>query len=479
MARVILDIELLSAASFSASNATAGDASTLTGLPGASLWGAAANLLSDIDGFFDAFIGGKIIFSDGLPVIDGTVCVPTPLSLHNKKTDTDEIFNLGIAERPEGIQLEQLRGGYVGLLENGNLFRFSIETASSMRTALGRDGRARDRHLHVIQTVPAGTCYRTSVEAEDSQLLDRVLKALTKPHVRIGRSRTAELGRFKLTPRNEEGGVNLSMQSTDTFLLLCLSDIALRDPTTGSPSYDLAHLGLPEGYSVDLARSFIRTRRYTPFNGYRKSHELERLVLQAGSVICVKYPGAVSPSQLREWAAQRVGDYKNVGLGQLVVNPLLLQDTQPRLTKLIRPEATSKKSMPEDALGQFIRSAQKQVDARSELEKWLNESADYFKGLGVSRSQWGQVREKARAARRSGQSSQELNEDLQSWMGQGETKLIWEKKKGGKTARAAFEKSANSVPNGIPLMEALEELGSRMASEISQGRLKSTTGGEQ
>ena len=102
--------------------------------------------------------------------------------------------------------------------------------------------------------------------------------------------------------------------------LFLVSDLALEKNGRPVLTPQGDDIGLP-GASIDLTRSFLRTRRYTPWNAYHNTRMTERQVICHGSVLTFT---GVTPDKVEEWRkafSQGLGLYRQEGLGSILVNP--------------------------------------------------------------------------------------------------------------------------------------------------------------
>lgn len=483
MSRLSLRVTLLSDAAFTVDSATTGPASTLGYVPGATLYGAAAAALAPRKhiaagparlseaAFFRAFIEGAVRFSDALPEVEGEIALPIPLSLHTPKGgDPKSVVNLARAHRGS-TQLEQLRSGFL----TPSLLLHEPHIQHDLRTAIGPDGRARDRHLYGLATLRAGLSFRSTLASDDDELLTRVSEALVG-RVRLGRSRTAELGVSEIS-LTTGALIPVAQGPTQELVLLCTSDLALRDPTTGAPILAVSPslLGLPADFVMVPERTFIRTRRYSPFNGHRRKPELERQVIVAGSVITVRAPDAIDRDQVRRLLANGVGCYRNQGLGRVLVDPLILAEN--RLT-LREPAATPREScpIPTDALGSWVAAQVARRRAAEEASALIKGHVEGLARYPVSRSQWGRVREIARAARRAGDAPDDLLEALSAHLADGESHMVWSARRGGRSTADALRDALASTRNAISepgtFATAVELLASNVARVQAQKEVR-------
>jgi CRISPR-associated protein Csx10 len=412
-----LQLKLESEAIFTKDSASIGVPETLDAPPGATLLGAAAGRLYAQLGerAFEAFQLGGLRFADALPVVDGACALPTPLSWHKAKTvgASAPVVDLAVAKRQAKVQYVQERGGRVWVDSQAVRRSSALLTRSSMRTAIDEGGRAREGLLYGFEAVPAGQTYLTQISGAEPSLVEAVVDALLTRPLRLGRSRNAEFG-VATVSRAASGawpspGAHVRGQP---LRLLCLSELALRDPTSGAPSLhpDATALGLPSGFKLDLRRSFLRTRSYTPWNGHRRRPDLTRDVIVAGSVLVFEADGALSAVDAERLAAG-VGEYTGAGLGRLLCQPELLSAASFALEKPAPAGSPDRSATPAGPgalhalaaggelgeLGHWLAEAHSD-DVKHEQTWAAARSLAASRSWRVSRSQWGRVRAVAAAA---------------------------------------------------------------------------------
>lgn len=464
-------------------SATIGGHQTLPYIPGSALLGAIAHRGYDALSArspataWSVFHAGHVRFGDALPATsDGQPAYPMPLSLHEPKgargDDDDKpvgpryleeyVKNLAArdaeeawardgvggaggagASHAERKQPKQIRGGF--LAAGGEVVK--IEPRSTLRTAIDpSSGQAREGLLFGLSAIPAGTRLLARIDADSPELLAHVREALfgagtdaprtSDVHesvIFVGRSRTAEVGRVRLRevdafplPPQQDG------PPEDEAVFWCVADLALADPVTGQPTLEPQpeHFGLSrEAFALDRSRTYLRTRRYSPFNGYRQRPDLERQVLVAGSVIvfqATKAGEAIDVRRMRERAARGFGRYRQDGLGRVVYAPTWLAGFEPQLG--VRSEARAQKAARRkqtEGAGATAASMPPLPPPATlgELGAWLDEkvqtvavedrawevagklAADLLRvpaWSNLKASQWGEIRRKAREARESG-----------------------------------------------------------------------------
>lgn len=411
--RQALRITLLEDCVFSERNATEGGHRSLSHIPGQTLLGAAAaRLYGDFsrkgDDAYTAFHSGQVRFLDGLPSDGADIAYPVPLSWHRAKSggDPNTAYNFarGEAKLPGNTQPKQMRDGYV--FKGGR----HVEPARTLRMKTAIDpktGHAAEAQLFGYESLSRGQTFIAWVEAdaEAEGLVSKIVKAL-QGEVLLGRSRSAEYGRVHIEKANA-ADIEHGACDGKTLTLWLLSDLALTDadrrPTTQATA---AALGL-DG-EIDWGHTFLRSRRYAPWNAFRHGYDRERLLLNAGGVITVTLKSHPGPEQLNRLETG-IGLYREAGLGRVWIEPPLLAETRYPLPKHEDAPAT-KSEAPPHLLLTWLRD--QTSDWRTRLDKRAKALAIEIEGqlragrrragirededFGPSKSQWGRVLEAAR-----------------------------------------------------------------------------------
>lgn len=342
MKTIALSITALEPLIFSERSATTGGHRALDYVPGAALLGLAAQTLykAESDETFRIFHAGAVRFGNGYPVgPDGSRTLPMPRALHAQKGDgSGLVWNRCRATAaedgtndapPANAQLEQQRRGF--LSEGGG--QTTVPLSSTLRTAVDPStGTALTGALYTLSAIPAGATFLATLSAEDADaaLLDRVVETLGSKEgraARIGRSRSAEFGRVKIKTVGEPDPWRSEAADGDAHqFVLCCSDLWLLSTDEGRLPV-ASELGLDAG-DLDLERSFIAYRTYTPFNAFWRVPEGERRVIAAGSVLAFR-AGASGVVAGRVFA----GLGQSAGLGELLLQPAVLRQRSLRLEK--------------------------------------------------------------------------------------------------------------------------------------------------
>jgi CRISPR-associated protein Csx10 len=348
---------------------------------------------------FELFDSGRVRFGDGRPEGAGAQpAFPVPFALHVPKGErpvvdgrlSEAVFNgllSGTKDRPT-----QLRELFI----DRALTVHDPATVYSMRTAVDVDGRPQEGLLFGIEALCRDQVFFARIDADDevARHLDRLATALVDTRVHLGRSRSAEFGAVHIersAPWQEP--FSTQAQDQDRVAALCLSDLALVDPVHGHPTTELdPRLFGMDGWRWVPSASFVRTRRYSPFNGFRRRPDLERQVWGAGSVFVLERERPDAP---RPDLGAGVGAWRHDGLGQIGFWPTLLSEPPSRWFAAFPSSPASKEEeglLPDDVTGQWLAeqiAAREAVDlASSTADAWAQEMVAF----GVGRAQWGEVR---------------------------------------------------------------------------------------
>ncbi len=412
-----------------ASSATEGSHRTLDYLPGATLLGVAAGRLYGTPGLnaVRLFHSGAVRFGNLYPAIGGkSPCLPVPFSWHVGKgasatcdgqLDVKAIMNLASPDWTpsdlEDVQPEQLREGYFG--PSGEHVkkraRFQLKTAIDRAAR----GRAREGQLFGYEALARGTAFAGSILLDDAVTQDEEasLRNVYDGVVhRMGKSRGSQYGRVRFTIAAHSETKTVPTPNGGRLVLFCASDLALRNADTGTPTCTLEW---PDGFGLATAHPvpqlcYVRTRRYAPFNGKRWARDLERQVICKGSVLTWERSEPFTAQELKELQQKLdygFGDYRQDGLGQLLVNPPFVMGKRfkPLPGQVPEHPAAREVARPDHLVAQYLERAQR----RAELERRARVEADRQVSLlreavgkagsdAPSKSQWSQLRHCATSA---------------------------------------------------------------------------------
>ena len=472
MNTIYIRLDLESDVVVSRSSATFGGHESLDYLPGAMLRGAfGAYLNRAAPALIDAALfSGRLRFGPAYPIgAKGAPSVPVPRSWHHGKGKALETTrDLTSNKAAEGEQFVQLRDGYLAGAE-----LVSVELAFTMRTATDRAGRASDGLLFGYQAIRAGQGFVARIDVDDTALTGHVEKWVASGKARLGRSRTAEFGSVRLSKvsPNVDDALRSVAAKDGTLIGYCFSDLLLRDLASGAPTLtpSPAHFGLSGG-KFDPKRSYLRTRAYSPFNGERRRPDLERQVIEAGSVIVFTNVAASEAAAAVSSEGAAHGEAIEDGLGQVLWNPKLL--TPPAgLVKAEQPKGGRKSSanataVPDGPLGTFVNGLLIGAQRDAEIDKSVTRLGNTLREFRVPPSQWGVLRDIGRAGGRFDEIRAALSEQISKRQGVS-AQVIWTRRIGTSSAAKVLEEALDGLSDTLrgDVGVLLERLAARMMRE--------------
>jgi CRISPR-associated protein Csx10 len=395
-------LDTLSDVVVSRGSATGGAQESLDCIPGSALLGATIERKGEP---FDAglFFSGRLRVSDALPWVDGRIAWPIPLCFHKHKGEADDKAVSALAEGQRATG-EQLREGY--LTADGQ--RVKVATAFGMKSAIDRTrfGGVAEGQLFGYEAIAASQTFAFCLSGCDAPTTDAMAELLVGD-LRIGRSRSAEYGRVRIA-RMRDAPVPPEPQPMGPFTALyCASDVCLHE--AGGPALVPApeSFGLPRSAEFDLAQSFIRTRRYSPWNAFHNRRMTERHVICRGSVLTYRHRDEVDPSAVVAALAKGVGLYPEEGLGVVLMNPdFVVRSVRLKGFALAgTPKASMAQAIPNHRLARYMEKANDEKRATPEAlalsRAWVAELLRLQRLIGKEgqpvpgASQWGLVRQMA------------------------------------------------------------------------------------
>ncbi|MBM94525.1 MAG: hypothetical protein CMI09_01560 [Oceanospirillaceae bacterium] len=352
MPQASFDISLQQPLVISQQSASAGAHHSLDYIPGSILLGLAASHLYstlDQDSNWLLFHSGLVRFGDALPLADQQVAYPMPMCWHYNKGESykngnalnaDALFDASQASGDANRQPVQVRNGYV--TEQGQTV--SPDKVQTLKTAINPNtGKAAESQLFGYEALAANQTFRFALSADDisQELWDKLTTALTG-RAQLGRSRSAQFGKVMIA-KTKDTKVSPSADNGTLLTLWLQSDLLLEH--NGQPYLQPQPelIGLPEGSRWLVNSSFLRSRRYSLYNAYRRHYDSERQVISRGSVLRYELPQSLSPEQLNS-LQQGIGLQIESGLGQALVNPELLSQAKPSFKTAISLTANTEKT---------------------------------------------------------------------------------------------------------------------------------------
>ena len=402
------EVTLLSDVAITADAATVGGHTGLDYLPGSLFLGAAVAASLEEGAPFDAefFLSGRVRFLDALPVLEGAWAFPVPLCFHKIKGEEWEGHAPYNALTPGNLRREQQpqpwRKGY--MTTEGAILE-DLGLTYRMKTAIDRTARrSAEGKLFGYEALPAGSIFRCRVQGDRQEDLERVNRWIGGQRLRLGRSRSAEYGAVEVRLLQSSEGILPSSGDPRQLVLYLLSDLALiRDgvPVLLPRGEDFG----VQGSTLCLERSFLRSRRYAPWNAFFNGRMAERQVLTKGSVLCFTTKDPVDPVALQKALERGVGCHRQEGLGQIWVNPSWVLSPPPLRKGRERSPAGGTPKEPTTELVQYLKQkAEKLVAFQGAYETGLAWAEEWFalsKKIAADgqkvpgKTQWSSLREMA------------------------------------------------------------------------------------
>lgn len=421
----------------SQSAVTTGGHGGLDYLTGSSILGAVASYLyesfndENTSLAWDVFHSGKVRFSNALPISEkGFAGYPIPRSWYREKGQyhckalRQHAENYTNIDFERDVRVDQYRGGYC-TLDHSDSALFQPTLSYRMKTAINpSNGMAAEGQLFGYSSLFAGTRFSFYLEADDDRGISedhfqQIVDVLLNQPIILGRSRSAEYGAVKIeeiTPQVIQPQPN---KEASSLSILLLADAVIFN-SLGVPTLqpEASTIGLPNGWKYEPAKSFVYSRRYSPYNAHLNRRELEREALGMGSVLCFSGNEVSTPlsiEQLSKLQQQGIGSYRQAGLGRILVNPSILEGETPvfkTVEKLLNNEQQIKNA-PNSLILRYLDhqadNVGKNEKLNAEAAKWANELTflyqsarqltPYAEGgcIGPSATQWGRVMELSRS----------------------------------------------------------------------------------
>ena len=363
---------------------------------------------------FEVFHSGKVRFLDGHIIHDGQKTYHAPFSwfapkglnlsaaiseskLYNDHFVTSDEYEAFIED---GIQLKQQRGSFVTL----DAKVAKLDSNYRQKSAYDKKARrSQDSAMFGYYALAKGTKWAFSVEIDKQELNVELIKKTLLESNRLGKSRSAEYGRVKITFVDEKD-LNfpqilkpIGIANKEYIFLYAHSRLALTDDY-GVNSYQptLAALKLDDAIKIDWDKSQIRTSRYTPYVSIRHNRDPERLIIDKGSIIAIEVNAGFDVEAYSKKIERGLGLYLSEGHGKVIVNPEFLCDRKPQFKKSSQEDKTEFKEKPLGLIGTWLETQKKEEELNYEL---LKEVKLFISNHDVKnkKSQWGQIRSLVRA----------------------------------------------------------------------------------
>lgn len=387
---------LLTDAVITSMAATEGYKESLDYLPGSKFLGIVAGELYDenqVEKTLDLFHNGKVRFGDARPFEDKEEYLKVPLSWYYEKGKSlfDKIYlhhNL-----PKNLpQLKQSRSGYFSPESNRYI---SISQDFSLKSAHDRAFRkAKDSQMFGYFSLKAGTGWTFKIKDDTANYADEIRSIIEGKH-RIGRSRSAEYGLIAIDFLKEIEPDSIKDLSGEV-ILYAKSNLAFIDQNTGAYTAQpqVAQLVGTDKAEILWDKCQVISRNYKTWNRKRFNKDSDRVIIEVGSVFVVKLNTSVSSS----FFSHGIGNHKNEGFGEVLINPCFLTFNNDFKLYPHRPTPTEsftvEKGENDDLLLQSLLRIQAQnnfdLQIDHEVNAFISKNNDKFNS--ISKSQWGMLR---------------------------------------------------------------------------------------
>jgi len=339
MKSAILVLTQAERAVFPRTGATLGHHATLTAPTGSALLGWAARSYSEFKDPFRMFHSGKVRFSNACPLTSGgEIAFPGPANLLAQKAGqpasdaAGKLTQSAVWAGPSaygdvnaGKQAEPVKPGWI--TSGGHIIK--PVTGGRQRTAT-QGGRAKDGQLFGYDHIEADETLRFVAEIQadldegfDTNDWSLLKAAFSGADLRLGRSKNTFYGGAFRCEWSEEAGLpiwparTMSERRDALIRVLALSPLALIDEEFGSPMVTPCGdiFGIVGG-TLDRRESALQFRRFAPWNAALKARDVERLVIDAGSVLAFS-GGTAAPGH----SGGTTGAFREAGLGRYAIDP--------------------------------------------------------------------------------------------------------------------------------------------------------------
>jgi CRISPR-associated protein Csx10 len=392
MPALTLKIELL--APLLLTNPRSGDPNSATGvnyIPGAILRGALIErYLQDKSPGYDLsadatahrlFFAGEVCYLNAYPCINtGQRMLPVPFSWFTEKDRDETIYEFAWSDHEKLDNPQRVSQPFFYPLDKRvNLSnpkrQVNIHTYRSQRSGINKGIDSVFRY----DALAAGQAFAALVWADDAADLEQVSRLLIPPDFSIGRSHRSGYGRVRMHITQTDDTLMESELFDDNepeqIMVTCLSDLLIRDDTTGAYANDLSSV-----VGKEAKAAFTRLKIIGGFNRTWGLPLPQAQAIEAGSVFVYDYEATLL-AQLRTLVRTGIGERRVEGFGRIAIN---LQ----REDKLIKKDDTPvKASTPSPLQGESAALARRMSERilRNGLDQALAKTlGDYHYSVDVS-----------------------------------------------------------------------------------------------
>ncbi len=398
---------------------TQGSHNSLDYIPGSNFLGLVAGHLyseAEAEKTLDLFHNGTVRYGNAYPYLQGEKSRPFPFSINLIKgasIDDDgrsiylhhNLVDQGI-EYIESIienkgQIKQHRVGYFT-----SQYSYRPKQGFSLKSAFNsQERRPKEGYMFGYYGLKKGQVFAFDISSSNTGYLEEIKGCLDGTKHRIGRSKSAEYGLVHIDlieTFDSPSGENIPQGE---MLVYAESDWCLYDKygrTTLEPQPN--HFGLNrDDVEIVWEKCQIKGRLHQSWNGARKNKNADRSVISKGSVIVIKLKRPVDSTSI----VNGVGSHLSEGFGDALVNPdFLFPDkiknypfTKFKFEENETPSGEMELKGNDASVFKYLKQKKETADKhRHEEKEILAFTRNAARYQGVTRSQWGQVRDICRQA---------------------------------------------------------------------------------
>lgn len=379
--------------------ATEAPSDALDYIPGSKFLGIVAGKLYDEEQktkTLDLFHNGVVQYGDATLYHNGQSFLKSPFSWFTEKDKSiyDKIYLHHLLTTTD-LQLKQVRTGYFSPETRTVVsldFRFSLKSAQDSNKRRSEEGK-----MFGYQSLKAGTEWTFEV-TDEKGIYSEEIKSVLGGKQRIGRSRSAEYGLIDIQFL-QEGHRKNPGHFSDEIIIYAKSNLCFIDEVTGAYTAQptTSQLCGENDAHILWDKSQVRSRNYKIWNRHRWNKDVDRIIVERGSVFVLK----INRNVPEAFFEKGIGSHKSEGFGQVIVNPDFLQSNNEFLGfKLSKEEINPyqksfvKSGKSDDLIFKVLQDISKIKDISYQIDKLVNQFKNDYKGLfdGISKSQWSTLR---------------------------------------------------------------------------------------
>ena len=422
MKRLVFKATLLSDIIIHADSATEGQKKTLDFIPGSSFLGILAKDYMRFENPYDIFHSDKVRFGDA-HISDGSnKSFKTPLSwfyLKGKSVESTKWVHHSLTQEirdeltQKGKQLKQARTGWIVSKNTNEGTLMPINSNYAIKSAYDREKRtSKEGQLFGFKSLETGSEWIFYVDIDETIDESSIITGLIgKKH--IGKSRSAQYGRIEIEKLDVEAqSLSSDKLFQNKYLILYAESRLVFFDAYGQPTLqpNESDFNLSADWKIDWSKSQAKSQVFAPYNFKNRSFLADRVCFDKGSVFVFEKQNDNVKYDL-DHLLNVVGEFKNEGFGQVIVNPefLTANDKAESLFKVIKPKENKEQNIlfaikEDDSTDELIinwfNNKQKTEQEESEIYKSIKSfiKDHLYKFSGISPSQWGQIRAIATSA---------------------------------------------------------------------------------